>query len=583
MRNNILYHLTAFGLGATMYLFAACGVTQQSAVCPPLPPPITVHDTTKTVDIIYVDSVRFDTVVSVQIVNYPVHDTLAIHDTLRVNSTTSILPFVVLYPDPSGDSWLLLQTAIDNYINAKAGWPLLMPGTYRISQPLLAAKIVNGDYGQVSLHIEGYASAKNTPAQYLAHITPMYADRFTLGIQKGKGCAIANIAFDGPFALLSTFTTLQIDTLPLSAWADGKVSINRTSPTSGVVIDPFSSSENFDSVKYQMYKGFEAKYLPIMSRGGSTAIQITGCSFGNFVVGVMITPSNQANAEEIDVIDCSMQSCVAAYACTQTQSKTNTITRMQVWNHVHTIIDGHHFGFAHSDGSTMPMVDVINVAGTNHELVCGGTNPFAAVLSKVYAEGLFKIGYIGGYSGVSFKDCQIDFQSSAPGTPSPDTYFQGQYVSWDNCMLRIYNGGTPGFRFPWGGQDNFFTGGTIGGPPISGPNRLSFTHTVGYYGGPLILTGTGGWDSTGLVNNVSLYCDRTTFTGYLTGLKGVQVGDIILTAKRNDEDTDIISDINIQYIIGNVASVSGDTTYLQGMGMGIQSGMYSAWINRLKQ
>src|ERR1700730_7466967 len=86
-----------------------------------------------------------------------------------ISTPDTAQPFVVLYPDPSGDSYPELQRAIDNYINTGTGWLLLMPGVYRISRPLIAAKIVGTDYAQISLRMEGTAFAKNAPAKYTAH------------------------------------------------------------------------------------------------------------------------------------------------------------------------------------------------------------------------------------------------------------------------------------------------------------------------------------------------------------------------------------------------------------------------------
>jgi hypothetical protein len=498
-------------------------------------------------------------------------------------------PYVVLYPDPSGDSYPELQRAIDNYINTGTGWLLLMPGVYRISHPLIAAKIVptgyGNDYGQVSLRMEGTAFAKNAPGKYTAHIVPTYNNTFALGIQKGKGCIISNISFEGQYTKPSSLGVLDIDTLPFAKWSDGKAADNRSAPYAGIVIDPFSSKDNYDGVTYKMYEGLQDRYLPVMSHGGSTAIQITGCSFQNFVVGVMVTPSMTYNAEEIDCIDCSISNCRSAYAFSQAQSKANTISRLQVWGGVHTILDGAHWGFHHSDGAICPMVDVVNIAGTVHQLLFAGAYSFPITIKRVYAEGLFKIGWADAYTHVHFQDCQIDFQNGNPGVPTPDVYFFGRGVIWDNCMLRIYNGGDNCVRLVWNSPDNFFIGGSLSAPPVVNPvapPKLQSTQM--YYKGPHFLnTNKADYDTVFRVSaEAEVRCDRSRFKGTVTGVAGVRVGDVLLTEKENDEEKALNGGINKQYPLGFVTAVSGNTVTLQNMGMGIRDGRYPVWVSRLR-
>jgi hypothetical protein len=498
-------------------------------------------------------------------------------------ATDTALPFVLLYPDPSGDSYPELQRAIDNYINTGTGWLMLMPGVYRISKPLIVAKIVGSDYGQVCLRMEGPAFAKDAPAKYMAHIIPTFNNTFALGIQKGKGCIISNICFSGQYLVPNTLSVLDIDTLPFEKWSDGKTSDNRTSPYAGIVIDPFSDRATFDAT-HKMYAGLQNYYLPSMSRGGSTAIQITGCSFRNFVVGVMVTPSYQQNGEEIDVTDCSISECRSAYAFSQAQSKANTVSRLQVWGGVHTIIDGGHFGFRRTDGATCPMVDVVNVAGATHQLIYSGSYAFPVTLKRVYAEGLFKIGFSGGFAGTHFEDFQIDFQNGFPGVPTPDAYFLGDGVVWDNCMLRIYNGGANCFRLIMMSPNNLFIGGSLSAPPVINPLKPpSFLHTQFYYTGGFLTTDKGGYDTILMASpEATVHCDRKTFNGYVLGLSKVRVKDVLLTAKLNDEDANLLISVNNQYPLGFVTAVSGDTTYLQNMGAGIHSGKYPVWASRLK-
>lgn len=550
-------------------LLVACATTQPASSCPDCPatpPPITKHDTLR-------DSIPY---------GVPIYyrDT-----TVRIINSTPGLPFVLLSPDPSGDSYPELQAAIDNYINTGTGWPLLTAGNFYISHPLIAAKRVitsfGTDYAQVSLHMEGAAFAKNTPTKYTTNIFATFTDGFALGIQKGKGCLISNIAFYGMYQKPSSMTTLDIDTLPFEKWGDGRICVNRASPYSGICIEPFGNPASYDPVTYVMYKGFESWYLPDMSRGGSTAIQIRGCSFNGFAVGTMITPSSQANGEEIDVIDCAYMNCISAYSTTQAQSKANTLTRTQVWGGVHTIIDAGHWGFRHGDGAIAPMVDVMNVAGVNYELIIAQGYSFPVIVSRVYGEGLFKIGWHDTFTSATFRDFQIDFQNGYPGVPTPDYYDFGRGTSWEGCMLRLYNGGANCYRLIWGAGSQFFNGGSFSGPPITGTDKPVFSHTQNYYGRPDMLDGSS-WDSTFVLSgNAAVYCDRSTFNGYIIGLKGVKVGDVLLTNHAADEFPELVPPLTT-YPLGFVVGISGDTTFLQNMGVGIHTGMYLVRGNRPK-
>jgi len=560
-------------------LFFSCAASQQAAVCPP---PTILHDSVRVPIPTITYEFLYDTVIKYKDTAYV---TLPIkHDTVpRIIKADSALPFVVLRPDPSGDSYALLQGAIDNYIATGVGWPLLLPGEYQISRPLLACKIVDGQYKQVSLRLEGAVFAKNTPAQYTARITAMFTDGFALGIQQGKGCVISNISFAGQYYKAATLDVLQIDTLPFAAWGDGVCSINRSSPYGGIVIDPFGAKESYDT-DHLMYRGLEDHYLPGAGRAGSTAIKITGCSFERFVAPILITPSVQQNGEEIDVEDCSVQNCITAYSFTQAQSKANTISRMQIWGGVRTILDGGDFGWRHSDGATCPMVDVMNIAGYNHELINCGSYTFPITLKRVYAEGLFKIGFAGGFAGTHFQDFQIDFQNGFVGLPTPDFYCSGDGIVWDNCLLRIYNGGALSRLF-WHDRNDVFKGGSISGAPVvDGANRPPrFEHTWSYYGPKEFFDGTAGsdWDTTFLAASFcNVRCDRSTFNGLAIGVQGVKAGDDLFTQRNNDEAA--LQKFNTRYPIGKVVAVAGDTVYLQNMGMGIRDGAYPVWANRAK-
>jgi hypothetical protein len=546
-------------------LFLACSSTQPIVVnpTPPVPP----------------------TPIPTPIPPAPDKDTVHIHDTVTLTKTVTrtdtllkdtiianpAIPYVLLSPDPSGDSYLMLQTAINNYINRTAGWPKLMAGTYFISQPLIAAKIVGNDYVQVSLQMEGPAFAKNTPAAYMATIIPTYPDGFTLGIQKGKGFQIRNIYFQGIFNGPATYSQSQIDTLPFATWAAG---ISRTSPPAGIAIDFASDSVDFDSVTYRMYNRLHGYYLPGMSKGGSTAGQIIGCGFTNEAVDIIITPSNEQNGEEIDVIDCSGQSSISGVALTQAQSKACTVTRWQSWGGMHTVFDMAHWGFPHNQNNSL-MVDVANIAGINHELVAGGAWTFPQTFKRVYAEGLFRIGSAGGFASTTFEDCDFELQCGA-GTSSPDFIYNGNNTTWIGCQIRYY--GYNSWRPVMNNATNKFEGGGFGTEPILSPLNLLnasmnppiFSNVSMYYSPTAQVLNTTDYDSAGRTHTVTLHVDPG-FVGWYIGQLDEVTGDVILTAKPY-QDGYLAGETGPAIPVGNVYTTSGDTVFISNVGWGMHDG-----------
>lgn len=391
------------------------------------------------------------------------------------------------------DDWYSIQKAI-NYIlaNSAAGRTLYFPsGTYLISRPLIIARLVGNTYKQVSINLVGPANSKTIPSGYTASITPIFNNTFAIGIQMGKGVLIKDLMITGKFTFPNTLTEIQVDTLSFKEWTDGSSRDNRLSPYSGIVIDPFSDSAVYET-KTDMYPGLHSYYCPGLGHAGSTSVQVVGCSIRNFVVGVMITPSNQQNGDLIDVIDCEISGAKVAYCMGQAQSKECHVLRLKCWQPTHTVFDNGHYGFRHGDGSAIPMVDGVNIASYVKQLCAIYAASFNGSFRNVYAEGLFRLGFVGGPATVSFEDCQIDFSTQNPGIPYPDFYVLGSGASFQNCLLRFYPG-VPGARLILSGTNNHYEGGTMNAPPVTvnlDNNGLYPTpsfHNVGmYYSGGIL-------------------------------------------------------------------------------------------------
>ena len=338
------------------------------------------------------------------------------------------------------------------------------PGNYKISRPLIIAKLVGSAYQHSTITLQGPANSKVIAAGF-ARISPTFNNTFAIGIQLGKGVLIKDLAIEGQFTFPHSLNPIGVDTLSFTEWTDRSARDNQVSPYAGIVIDPFSDAAAYPNPS-DMYPGLRAYYPAGLGRGGSSNVQILGCSIQNFIVGVMITPSRQQNGELIDVIDCDISYNKVAYAMGQAQSKECHVTRLKCWGATHTVFDNANFGIRQGDGANCPLVDGVNIAGNVKQLCNIHAASFSGVFRNVYAEGLFRLGYIGGYAALSFEDCQIDFSTQDPGIPYPDFYILGSGAAFHDCMLRLYPG-VPGARLVLSGTNDHFDGGVTNAPPIA--------------------------------------------------------------------------------------------------------------------
>jgi hypothetical protein len=490
-------------------------------------------------------------------------------------SSTDTVNHVIILAPARGDSYQELQAAIDFCIDHPGYRIHLENGDFYISHPLIVAKIVNKDYGQVSIDMEGAAYAKNSQPAYTSNIITTFTNGFAIGMQLNKGSVIRNIHFQGKFRFPNTLSQIEVDTLPFDKWKDGICRDTRTSPYAAIVIDPFGDRAYYNNPEYTMYPGLEKYYLPGMDRAGSTAINISGCSIYDFVVGVLVTAAFQYNGELINVTDCRIDNCKVCYAYSQAQSKANTLFDLMVWGGVHTIVDGASYGFYHNDASTGPFVDVMNVAGSVHQLfnVYASTFPFSA--KRVYAESLFKIGIVRGLVGAHFDDFQVDFGNSGYGFPSPDFYYEGYNTTWTSCMLRLYNGLPE--RLVLDFPTNTFTGGSMNAPPLcwnTTEQMPTFTNVgMFYYKVASSVLNSNNYDTRAYVEGPGkLHVNRSDFSGWCIcrNIAQVSVGDIWVTSKRFEDQYPLITGCN--YPVGFVTAIKRDTVFLQNVGVGIHNG-----------
>src|SRR6185312_15060399 len=140
------------------------------------------------------------------------------------------------------DDWPALQKAINYVLNqpSAAGRTLYFPsGAYRITQPLLIARLDGHVYRQSSINLVGPASSRDL-GMGAATIETTFDNTFAIGIQSGKGVQIKNLVIRGQFTFPDHLNPIQVDTLSFGQWTDASARQNPRSPYAGIVIDPFS-------------------------------------------------------------------------------------------------------------------------------------------------------------------------------------------------------------------------------------------------------------------------------------------------------------------------------------------------------
>jgi hypothetical protein len=538
--------------------------------------------------------------------------------------------------DGKSDDWFPIQKAITYILEHNDAVRTLYfpPGTYPISRPLIIARFTGNSYKQASISLIGPANSKNISAGYAA-LVPTFNNTFAIGIQLGKGVLIKDLMITGRFTFPNSLNPIQVDTLAFNEWTDGSSRDNRLSPYAGIVIDPFSDAAVY-ARKEDMYPGLHPYYCQNLGRGGSTSVQVVGCSIRNFVVGVMITPSNQQNGELIDVIDCDISGNKVAYSMGQAQSKECHVVRLKCWQPTHTVFDNMHYGFGHGDGAGIPMVDGVNIAGHVKQLCSIYAASFSGSFRNVYAEGLFRLGFAGGLATVSFEDCQIDFATQDRGIPYPDFLVQGSGASFHDCLLRFYPG-VPGARLLLSGTNNQYEGGVMNAPPITVNinnegiyNNPAFHHVTMYYSGGILgssnwgpitaalpfegsdgngtdpvyfgnsyvfrdpfygadliykITYHDGYERTARLSGTPvLHADKSAWTAYFK-LKDpldsnlLRPGDFILTTGLHYQD-DYKNLAATTYPVGIVRNIRHDTVNLDNLAYGINNGMaLSLWTD----
>lgn len=523
-------------------------------------------------------------IVDTPVIRY-VHDTIKIiqHDTVATTNlvfqtfySDTVGHTIFVQPAKVGDSWPALQAASD-FCKVHGGYKIVLgQGDFHISRPWELFWLNDGDYVTVTFDIEGCGYAMNAQPAYTSNIIADFTDAPAIVMQNNKGTRIQDITLRGKYVFCDHLNQIQVDTLAFREWTDGYCSDTRTTPYTGIMIDPFSDPKYFDDQGAPMYARLAKYYVPGMSRNGSTAIMIAGVSVTNFVVGVVEGGGWQYNDELISIENCRIQSCKVIVAWSQAQSKVNSVKNLMVWGNTHTVFDGVNYGLTHTDASTAPFIEKVNIAGNCHQIFNVYASTFPLSAKQIYAESLFKIGIVRGLAGTHFEDFQIDYQNAAPGSPSPDAYYQGYATTWDGGFMRLYN--TRASRIILDFPTNSFRGVMFNAPPIAwntSGQLPDFSNCSMFYGGwpSSVLSSTGYDVRTYLGGQDTLHVDRSTFDGWFNSVVpvvGLAVGDVLVCTHVFEDQGDGI--IGSNYPIGFVTAIEGNRVSLSNVGWGFHTG-----------
>jgi len=484
--------------------------------------------------------------------------------------------------DGSHDDYSAIQKACNFCIaNPSACTAIRFPvGTYLISHPIILQKVSNERWQFFTLHLFGDAPAKSGADGYLSTIKCAFTEGFGIGIQFGRGIQIENINIEGAYSFPNTINNYNIGTTLYASWNNGSVQDGRYSPYAGICIDPFCDSNKIKS--REGYPSMRKYYLSGTGKGGTSGVEIKQCGIHHFMVGAMLTPNPYTqNDEMINFLDDNIDAVKVAIAIGQDQSKEIHIDRLKVWASTYTIVDGLNYGAGSAPGSIM--INGMNIAGNVNQIfnINAGRFPLSAL--NIYAESLFRIGFVNGTAGVNFTNFQIDLLTG-PGMPAADYIFSGGPVTWSGGMLRYYDASYT-HRMNLSQMLATFQDMTLSNPPmviglyaygINGHPTPSFRNIHLYYGNRPMKADFEALHALPFVPLITV--DKTKWLASFPVIPGISFkpGDYILASPTDKTGRYFDSGMNpgecstIQ--IGRVISITGNTVNLDDVGLNAYSG-----------
>lgn len=337
--------------------------------------------------------------------------------------------------DDGGDDYPYIQNAINWCVKTRKHGTLYIPGgIYNLSRGLLVLRDDNNDgiTDFVSLDIIGdkvggddaYAVFGNggTTVLRLNDSTD-----FCIGVQKGKTMNIKNLAMVGLNLTYAINTNNMLQ--PGTQWTLPGIRNNRYSPNAGIVLDPFGSSSVLMANRYPLRTGNYGE----VSSAGSSAINIEGCWFRGFAVGICNSPSGVVqNGEGHTFKHLWIGHVASAIANCNQQNRTVFCFDIKAWDAIEVVFDHQRYG----DGTSSAMyVDNANIAGGIKWLVAT-TNwgiGYLHQFSNIHAESIYGIGgdITGGtqLGNISFKNSQIDLTGESIGISQ-----RAPVIAWCNVL-----------------------------------------------------------------------------------------------------------------------------------------------------
>lgn len=335
-----------------------------------------------------------------------------------------------------------IQRAIDTIISLQSPGGILSktlyfpPGSYRIDSPLLCFKWTGTDYAFFSLNMIGQRSAYFNNDDCEAKIRCTFGDTFAIGYQLGRSSTIEGLIIQGVFNPIFSDYADYVGT-PYVDWASTSSPAVRDEPNSpygGIVIEPFDNTGTLPALA--RYPGLGSFYRGSGANisSGSSGIQIKECKIIGFVGDVVISPNGQTqNAENIHVIDCTLEIAKAAYISCQDQIKDNFVIRCISWQTVHTCIDSLNYGIGTGQA---PYIDGWNIAGNVIQLYQVQALRSQSSFKDIFAEGLWRVGDGDGGTGLTIQDCTFNFNLNTTPLILPPTHITGGRIVFRNCTFK---------------------------------------------------------------------------------------------------------------------------------------------------
>jgi len=189
-------------------------------------------------------------------------------------------------------------------------------GTYKITAPLIFQNWTGANYSQFTLNLLGQEGAdfNNTSGEAIIDASAI-TDTFAIGYQLARSSVIKGLVIKGSFAPSFSSYKSYVDK-PYDTFAsDFSVRDNRYSPYSGIVFEPFDNTGSLAAAN--RYPGLSAYYRGdgTQPTSGSSGVRVIECRISGFAVDIMISPNGQTqNAENIHIIDCTLEVAKAVYA-----------------------------------------------------------------------------------------------------------------------------------------------------------------------------------------------------------------------------------------------------------------------------